>query len=57
MDRDKAIRYLAIAWVVLAALSFVFGMGEFEVYVLTLLAAVIAVLWIGRSKGTPDQHR
>jgi hypothetical protein len=54
MDRDKAIRWLAIAWVVLAVLSFVFGMGTVEVYVLTLLAAVIAVLWIGRPKRTGD---
>ena len=56
MDRDKAIRWLVIAWVVLAVLSFVFGMGEFEVYLLTLLAAVIAVLWIGRPKRTTDRH-
>ena len=56
MDRDKAIRYLVIAWIVLAVLSFVFGMGTVEVYVLTLLAAVIAVLWIGRPKRTTDRH-
>ena len=57
MDKDKALRYLVIAWIVLALLSFVFGIGTFEVYLLTGLAVVIAVLWIGRSKGTPDQHR
>ena len=56
MDRDQALRYLVIAWIVLAVLSFVFGMGTVEVYVLTLLAAVIAVLWVGRPKRTTD-HR
>lgn len=57
MDKDKALRYAVIAWIVLALLSFVFGIGTFEVYLLTGLAVVIAVLWIGRSKGTPDQRR
>ncbi len=57
MDKDKALRNVVIAWIVLALLSFVFGIGTFEVYLLTGLAVVIAVLWIGRSKGTPDQRR
>ena len=54
---DKALRYLVIAWVVLALLAWTFGIGTFEVYLLTALAVVIAVLWIGRSRRTPDQRR
>lgn len=49
---DKAFRYLVIAWIVLALLSWIFGMGEVEVFLLTALALVIAVVWIGRSKGS-----
>ena len=53
---DKALRYLVIAWIVLALLSWIFGMGDVEVYLLTLLAGVIAVVWIGRSRRTAGPH-
>jgi hypothetical protein len=49
---DKVLRYLVIAWIVLALLSWTFGMGEVEVYLLTALAVVIAGVWIRRSKRT-----
>jgi uncharacterized membrane protein len=53
---DKALRYLVIAWVVLAALSWVFGMGDVEVYLLTALAAVIAGVWLRRSRRTTQRR-
>ena len=51
---DKALRYLVIAWVVLAVLSWTFGMGQVEVYLLTGLAAVIAGVWLRRSRRPPE---
>ena len=53
---DKLLRYLVIAWIVLALLSWIFGMGQVEVYLLTALAVVIAVVWTRRSKRTAGQR-
>jgi hypothetical protein len=53
---DRALRYLVIAWVVLAVLSWTFGMGQVELYVLTALATVIAGLWLRRSRRTTERR-
>jgi hypothetical protein len=43
---DRTTRYLVTLWVALLVASWIFGMGTFEVWLLTALAVVIVVLWM-----------